>query len=330
MQRSQRSRRPRLQRRLFRWFAQTILATALIVGCVTRLANDGGPALALALTPLLILMWGASGMIARRLSRPAVELARVAAELGSGNLAARTALGRCGPHSDDEFAVMHRAFDDMAERLEAQLRAQKELLAAVSHELRTPLARMRLLIELGRDGVTRPTTFDELEREIVEIDCLVGDLLVSSRIEFHVPTRTRIDAAEVARRALERAGASASESVSSEPIPLDADEGLLLRALANLLRNAQDHGGGLHALTVEQKPGLVRFVAEDRGPGLPAGDPAALFEPFAQKADGVTKGSLGLGLALVQRIAKAHGGRAFAEPAFPAGARVGIELPSAS
>lgn len=320
-------RRPRLQRRLFRWFGVSILATALVVGTVTRSAAGEGATLALALVPLLAVVWGASGMIARRLSRPAVELARVANELGSGNLSARTALGRCGPSIDDEFVVMHRAFDGMAERLEAQLRAQKELLAAVSHELRTPLTRMRLLVEMGRDGAARPSTFDELEREVVEIDALVGELLASSRLDFHAVTTRRLDAVELARRALERAGLDAALLDTGGPHWLECDEGLLLRALANLLRNAEEHGAGLTRLTVESGEQVVRIVAEDRGPGLPDGDPSSLFEPFSQAPSGATRGTLGLGLALVKRIAEAHGGRAFAEPAAPNGAKVGIEVP---
>ncbi len=322
-------RRPPLKRRIFRWFGTAIFATAVLVGSVSRRATCDGPTLALALVPLLAVVWVASGMIARRLSRPAFELARVAGELGSGNLSARTALRRCGPAIDDEFVVMHRAFDEMAERLEAQLRAQKELLAAVSHELRTPLARMRLLVEMGRDGVPRPTTFDELEREVIEIDALVGDLLANSRLDFHVLQRAPLDASDVARMSLIRAGISPALLRTTGPLPLAGDEGLLLRALANLLRNAQEHGGGLDVFIVEAKDGVVRLMAEDRGPGLPVGDASALFEPFAQKSEGATKGTLGLGLALVKRIAEAHGGRVFAEPALPRGARVGFELPMA-
>ena len=86
--------------------------------------------------------------------------------------------------------------------------------AAVSHELRTPLARIRLLVEIGRQAVAAqgqgepsdPRTLDEIEREAIEIDALVGELLASARIEFQAVTPKPLDAVEVARRALERAG----------------------------------------------------------------------------------------------------------------------------
>jgi len=319
--------RHRLQRRLFRWFGLAIVASALVVLMALRFTSGNKTALALALLPVLGVVWGASGVIARRLARPAVELARVANELGAGNLAARTALGRCRPSGDDEFDVMHRAFDGMAERIEGQLRAQKELLAAVSHELRTPLSRIRLLVELGRDGAASSTTFDELEREVVEIDALVGDLLASSRLDFHALTKRSLDAADLGRRALDRAGLAASRLVVDGSAPIEGDEGLLLRALANLLRNAEEHGDGLVRLSVMRVDGVVQILAEDAGPGFSEDDPRVLFEPFAQAVPGSTNGTLGLGLALVKRIAEAHGGRVVAESATPRGARVGFELP---
>ncbi|MBM4357938.1 MAG: HAMP domain-containing protein [Deltaproteobacteria bacterium] len=256
--------RHRLQRRLFRWFGLTIVASAMVVLVALRFTSGDGATLALALLPLLGLVWGASRMIARRLARPAVELARVANELGAGNLSARTALGRRAPSTDDEFVVMHRAFDGMAERIEGQLRAQKELLAAVSHELRTPLARLRLLVELGRDGAASSKTFDELEREVVEIDALVGELIANSRLDFRALDKRSLDAAELGRRALERAGLPPSRLVVEGLCRIDGDEGLLLRALANLLRNAQEHGGGLTRLSIARADGAIRILAEDR------------------------------------------------------------------
>lgn len=319
---------PPLRKRLFRAFGLVILATAAIVLGVTRSAGGDTTTLALGLGSVLALAWKVSGLLARRFARPAVELARLAGELGSGNLAARTALRACPPLADDEFVKMHRAFDDMAERLEAHVRAQKELLAAVSHELRTPLARMRLLVELARDGgAPDVNTLDELEREIVEIDALVGELLANSRLELRTLTRTRTAASSLAARALERAGLPPDRLRSSDGVALEVDAPLVLRALANLIGNALEHGGGLAALAVEHDGAVVRFVAEDRGPGLSASEPSALFEPFSQGAASGTRGTLGLGLALVRRIAEAHGGRAFAEEASPRGARIGIELP---
>ena len=139
-----------------------------------------------------LLLWKAAGGIARRISRPLYELTRAAQEIGSGNLAARAQLGGGG---FDEIGVLSSAFNDMAARLERQLAEQRELLAAVSHELRTPLARIRLLVEIaaagdGADGAATldADTLDEIEREAIEIDTLVGELLASARLEFQALT----------------------------------------------------------------------------------------------------------------------------------------------
>ena len=322
-----RRRFPPLRRRLFRAFVLTIAATTAIVLGVMHQAGADGLSLALALGGLVAWTWTISGFIARRLARPAVELARLAGELGAGNLSARTKLKACAPLGDDEFVVMHRAFDDMAERVEAHVRAQKELLGAVSHELRTPLARMRLLIELARDGGDGSKTLDELEREVVEIDELVGELLAGSRLDLRALTKAPVDVASLGARALERAGEPPEKLRSPERATVDVDAGLVLRALANLVGNAKEHGEGLVALAVEVEADVVRFVAEDRGRGLGGAEPEGLFAPFAQGDRAGTRGTLGLGLALVRRIAEAHGGRAFAEDGTPRGARVGFTLP---
>ena len=103
----------------------------------------------LALLVTGFLLWAASNKIARRLSRPMGELARVARELGSGNFTARVRLP--DRHRFGEAAALAVTMNDMAARIERHLAEQRELLAAVSHELRTPLARVRLLTEMARD-----------------------------------------------------------------------------------------------------------------------------------------------------------------------------------
>ncbi len=281
--------------------------------------------------PLFILgaaLWAASGAIARRLSRPLSEVARVAQEIGSGKLSSRVRLRRW---HHGEVGVVAEAMNDMASRIEQQMADQRELLAAVSHELRTPLSRLRLLTELARDGSAMGHTLDEIDREVMEIDALVGDLLASSRIDFAALARRSLDAEEAARRALERAGIDASKLVADEsPLPIDADATLLARALSNLIDNAQRHGRGLSRLRLSRRGDLVALEVEDDGPGLSPGEEARIFEPFYRRErGGRDAGSLGLGLALVKRIAEAHGGRVIAENREGGGARVGVEIPSA-
>jgi signal transduction histidine kinase len=279
--------------------------------------------------PVILLggaLWAASGAIARRLSRPLGDLARVAQEIGAGKLSSRVHLD-CERHG--EVGVVAEAMNDMAARIEKQMADQRELLAAVSHELRTPLARLRLLTEIARDTGTTEKTLNEIDREVMEIDALVGDLLASSRIDFAALTTRPLDAGEMAQRALERAGQPEEklEPVAS-PCRVEADATLLGRALANLIDNATKHGGGLSAMRVEERGDRVAFEVDDQGPGFGPGEEERAFEPFYSRGrSGRDAGSLGLGLALVKRIAEAHKGRAYAENRPGGGARVGLEIP---
>jgi signal transduction histidine kinase len=302
--------------------------------CAPRHAALHGWRVALALLVTGLVLWAASNKIAGRLSRPMIELARVAHELGSGNFSARVHLPR--RHRFGETEALAVTMNDMAARIERHLAEQRELLAAVSHELRTPLARIRLLTEMARDPGVNPggpwnaKTLDDLDREVIEMDALVGDLLASSRMDFAALSRRPLDAVEAASRALERAGADPAalvverEGDDDGPIPIQADATLLGRALANLIDNAKKHGGGVEALKVKRANGHVAFEVEDHGEGFVAGEEGRIFEPFYRRSE---QGSLGLGLSLVKRIAEAHGGRAYASNRGGGGASVGVELP---
>ncbi len=298
--------------------------------CADRYGTFHGGRAALALFVTGLVLWTAASRIARRLSRPMGELARVAQELGSGNFTARVRLP--DRHRFGETAALALTMNDMAARIERHLAQQRELLAAVSHELRTPLARVRLLTELARDQGTSAKTLDDLDREVMEMDSLVGDLLASSRMDFAALSRRPLNAVAAASRALERAGADPTALVveragdEAGPIPFQGDATLLARALANLIDNARRHGGGVESLRVKRENGHVAFEVEDHGEGFVAGEEGRIFEPFYRRSE---EGSLGLGLSLVKRIAEAHGGRAYAENREEGGARVGLEVPVA-
>jgi two-component system OmpR family sensor kinase len=268
--------------------------------------------LGLSLLLIAAVLWAASGAIARRLARPLWEISRVAQDLGTGKLSSRASILRRDP---GEVRTLAQSINDMADRIEKQMADQRVLLAAVSHELRTPLARVRLLVELARENGTDAKTLDELEREVIEIDRLVGELLASSRLDFAALRPLELDAVEVAERALERAGAdSAVLRVETSSTRFLGDATLIARALANLVDNAGRHGGGLVCLRIKERPGFIAFEAEDAGPGFAQGDEERVFQAFyrGSRQGRSDAGSLGLGLALVRRIAQAHGGSAYA------------------
>ena len=319
-----------LRRRLFLWFGMTIFLTAAVMGATyhfTRWA-ERPPRLLMLLFPVLAI-WLLAGKIARRLARPLRELVEVSEQIGQGNLSARATRATRGI---DEIAILGRSMNDMAARIQRQLQDQRELLAAVSHELRTPLARIRVLLDIARERGATADTLNEVERETQEIDQLVGELLASARLEFQALNRKPLDAVEVAARALERAGLPAETlNATAQVAPFSGDPTLVARALANLLDNARKHGRSVDRLTVETRPGFVSFLIDDRGPGFPPGQEQAVFEPFVRGTGADSEApasgmSLGLGLSLVARIAKAHGGSVKAANRPEGGARVTLEF----
>lgn len=272
-----------------------------------------------ALLAALFVLWAVAGLVARRIGQPLSELADVARQLGEGRLDRRASLrhGQVG-----EVGELTLAINEMASRIEQQLKDQRELLAAVSHELRTPLTRIRLLLEMARDGSTQH--LDEIDQEVIEMDRLVGELLAQARLDFSALSRRSIGAHDVAARAMERAAIPDGKLIT-EDVTLNADATLLSRALLALLDNAKKHGAPPIVLRVAHVADEVHFSVEDGGPGFAKGEELRVFEAFHRGSrDG---GGLGLGLSLVRRIAEAHGGRVLAHNRDGGGAVVRLILP---
>ncbi|MEC7525494.1 MAG: ATP-binding protein [Myxococcota bacterium] len=284
----------------------------------------GGWRFPVALLVGVLILWAAAGILARRLTRPLRRLEGLARRIGEGDLSARSELD---PQRHGELGTLGVTMDEMAERIEKQLADQRELLAAVSHELRTPLGHLRVLLEMAR-GKPSEKMIDDIEEEVLEVDALVGQLLASSRVDFGSLQVKSVDAVELASRALERAELPPDDlAVEGDPALMEADPTLLARALANLLQNAKQHGGGVEALTIRFRPTDVVFEVSDRGPGFSEAERERVFEAF-YRGEHRAGASLGLGLSLVRRIAEAHGGRAWVEDNAP-GARVCFSLDAA-
>jgi signal transduction histidine kinase len=314
----------RLRKRIFVSFAFAIAVSAMIGAALYH----QGARPVFALLAMVAILWMASGAIAWRLTQPLGELARVARQLGDGKLDARM---RSHPRAR-ELTAIATAVNEMAERISKQLRDQRELLAAVSHEIRTPLGHLRVLLDTARERGFPEEMIDELEREVLEVDALVDQLLASSRLDFGALERRELDVAVEAARALERLGVDAAVlDVESDACRVSADPTLLRSALANLVRNALDHGGGVTRVAVRRTLEAIEVDVEDAGPGFAPADLARVFQPFFRGGEGSgdkpARGSLGLGLSLVDRIAQAHGGSARAGNRDGGGARVTLRLP---
>ena len=251
-----------------------------------------------------------SGAVAWRLTAPLIMAIKAARDIGDGKLDTRMPT-----HHRGEMRILAGAINEMAERIQRQLSDQKQLLAAVSHELRTPLGHMRVLIDTARDTGDMKA-LGELEREVLTLDDLVGRLLASSRLEFGNLDRRSVDVGELV------GDVSGMEVATSGDVRAAIDPTLVRRAVANLIDNARVHGGGAVAVRVERRGPQLAIEVDDAGPGVPADRRADAFRAFVPSSGG----GLGLGLALVSRIAVAHGGGAWIADRPGGGARVGFTV----
>jgi signal transduction histidine kinase len=258
--------------------------------------------------------------IVRRLTRRLERLQAAVESLGRGDLSARVTV-----EGHDEVARLAASFNDSAARIEQLLASHRLLLANASHELRTPLARVRVGLELLAADPS-PERRAEIERDIGELDELVDEILLSSRLDAQ-PKLDRVEEVDVLGLAAELAGRYPEAGVSGQPCVIRADRRLLARLLGNLLENARRHGRPPVTVEVECLADAVRIRVTDTGDGIAAADRGRLFEPF-QRLEGRSAGT-GLGLSLVRTIARLHGGDVRIEDGVPAGTRFVVELPMA-
>ncbi len=307
-----------------------------------------------ALTLLLVVTVLAimAGGVANQLARPLESLAIAADRFGGGDLGFRADVaGRASRWVAREVRDVAVSFNRMAERVEATVRGQRELLGAISHELRSPLGRARVALEIARERLppaeagprTVAQALDDVERPLGTIDSILGDLLAVTRAglaDLRMQTQPLLP--WLRAQAAEEPIPPAIELVAGadvDPLAFAFDAALLGRVVHNLLVNARAHGHPPDRpleLRVTREGDRARVLVRDRGPGFPEGLAEKAFEPFvrgdAARARPSAGEGYGLGLAIVRRIVEAHGGRAFARTAADGrgGAEVGFELPIAS
>jgi signal transduction histidine kinase len=260
--------------------------------------------------------------VVRRLGRRLERLKAGVEQLGGGNLGARVQVeGR------DELAALATSFNRSAARIEELVAAHRLLLANCSHELRTPLARISVAASLLGETADAKTR-DSLKRDIAELDQLIEEILLSSRLEA-VPGLEHNEPVDLLAVAAEEAAHYDTEA-SGQPVTINGDRLLLRRLIRNLLENARRYAGdGPIDVSVAREADRAVLQVRDHGPGVPSDERERIFEPFYRLAATRESGrGSGLGLALVREIARRHGGEAVCLAAEGGGSRFRIDLPA--
>ena len=270
--------------------------------------------------------------VTRRMTKRLEKLQSSMERWGQGQLDTRADVA-----GDDEVARLGVYFNQAATRIEALLKSHQNMLANTSHELRTPLARLRMAIELLG---TKPITLKnrgEIERNIRELDDLVEEILLHSRLDARLEQsreehKTHVDLIGLAAQECARYGVSLRTSMQQAEVW--GQEKLLQRLMRNLLQNAKRYGGqatqpidtdfgpsqpaaietereNAMEMQIKRAPKSNDFYIEvlDRGPGVPEAYREKIFEAFFRLPSAAEhEGGVGLGLALVRSIAAHHGG----------------------
>jgi signal transduction histidine kinase len=257
--------------------------------------------------------------VVRRITGRLERLQKRVDALGAGDLGTRVEV-----EGEDEVARLAQSFNRAADRIERLVNAQRRTLASASHELRTPLARLRMALELLA-AESRPDLLERATRDIEELDELIGELLLASKLDAldRLEREEQVDLLALVAEEAVRVDAE----VAGPPTEVRGDPRLLRRLVRNLLDNARRYGAG-SAIEVELEPVAngVCLRVSDRGPGVPESERERIFEPFYRPLQPDGPEGFGLGLALVRQIARHHGGDARCLPREGGGSVLEVRL----
>ena len=265
----------------------------------------------------------------QRVAHTATRVSRLRLESGDVALAERVDERDTDPRT--EVGQVGMALNALLDNVEGALQARHEseqrvrqFVADASHELRTPLASIRGYAELSRrerEPVPASVThaLARVESEAVRMGALVEDMLLLARLDEGRPLeREPVDLSRLVVDAVSDAHAAAPAhrwelDLPDEPVQLTGDRARLHQVVVNLLANARTHTprGTVVTLSIREEDGWVRVAVHDDGQGIPETVQRTVFERFTRgDAARVRKtGSTGLGLSIVQAVARAHGGR---------------------
>ena len=281
--------------------------------------------------------------LAYRIMRPINELTRAAEQLGKGDLTQRVQV-----HGNDEFAMLGRTFNQMAESLKNAEESRRAMTADIAHELRNPLAVQRANLEALQDGIY-PLTAENLG-PVIEQNLLLNRLVDDLRTLAMADAGqlgldlTQVDLLALTNRIVERYQPGALEqgviltldsgtTDSENRYEIVADAMRVEQILGNLISNALRYSpeGGKIRIRLAETPESVRVTIHDGGPGIPEESLPYIFDRFyrADRSRSRTDGGSGLGLAIARKLAEAHGGTLTAANHPEGGAVFTLSLPKA-
>jgi signal transduction histidine kinase len=227
------------------------------------------------------------------------------------------------------------SFDEMADRVERTVQAQREFVSNASHQLRTPLTGIKLRIEnaMADAGDSQRADLVAADHEVDRLSEIVNRLLVMSR-QIESGAQTHVDIDEAAARAVDRWRERAERAGSSLELELGRSGGAqgnpadLDQVLDNLLDNAIAYAPGPIVVATGRRNGRIFVAVADRGPGIPAAEMARVTERF-YRAAGTPGGGSGLGLAIARGLTEKWGGAMTISTREGGGLRVEVLLRSA-
>ncbi|WP_275668141.1 sensor histidine kinase [Leifsonia flava] len=287
---------------------------------------------------LFLVLFGLLGgwFLAGRMLAPLTRITTATRKAANGSLSQRIRM----PGRNDEFRELADAFDTMLERVEAQVAEQRRFAANASHELRTPLATTQAMLDVAITDPNQDTTalLERLRAVNTRAIDLTEALLLLSRADQRAFTPESVDLSLLAEEATETLLPLAEKrgitiTTAGELAPAVGSPALLLQMTTNLVHNAIVHNhpeGGAVWVTTTAAPGSVILAIENTGEVLAPGVVATLTEPFQRGTERVHRdqAGVGLGLAIVASIVRAHDGTLLLTPRAEGGLRIEVRLPA--
>lgn len=277
---------------------------------------------------LVLLVGGLAWIVVGRALRPVHAVTRQLASIGSDSLHARVPV----PGAADEVGELAHTMNSMLDRLESATLVSRQLVSDASHELRTPIAVLRTELEVARRD---PSTDWQavsvgMLGEVERLQGLVDDLLLLARASERGMHREHVDVVDIAAQVASRRRRVPVAVDVEGPVSLEGDPAALLSAVDHLVANAARHAAAEVRVGVQGLGDWLEIRVEDDGAGIAVADRERVLDRFVRLDEGRARdgGGSGLGLAVANDVAVAHGGIVTIDESASGGARVTITLPT--